>query len=82
MMTLVTSPSKTPFDLQAQDASERLIDVIELTDEDLEKVSGSWFFPWFGGGGFFPWFGGGGFSPWFGGGGFSFSSFSGAFAGF
>jgi hypothetical protein len=86
MKALATHTPESLFDLETQNVVERPIDMVELTDEELDKVSGSWwggFSPWFGGwGGFSPWFGGwGGFSPWFGGwGGFSrsfaFSSFS------
>ena|SRR5258708_39997560 len=74
MKTLVASAPKSGFDLRTQGVSEWPIDAVELTDEDLENVSGSWFSPFgFGGfGGFSPFgFGGfGGFSP-FGFGGFS-----------
>jgi hypothetical protein len=75
--TFTTRIPETLFNLETQDVSEGPIDAVELTDEDLEKVSGScfgcgWgggFFPGFWGGGFFPiW--GGGFFPGFWGGGF------------
>jgi hypothetical protein len=69
MKRLTASTPKSSFDLRTQSISEWSIDAIELTDEDLEKVSGS-FFPGFGLGGFFPGFGLGGFFPGFGLGGF------------
>ncbi len=69
MKTLVASTPKSGFDLRTQGVSEWPIDAVELTDEDLENVSGSWFSP-FGFGCCFPGFGFGGFSP-FGFGGFS-----------
>jgi len=68
MKTLAASTLESDFDLQTQGVLERPIDAVELTDEDLEKVAGSWF-PGFGFGGFMP-FGFGGFFPSFGFGGF------------
>jgi hypothetical protein len=87
MKTFTTGTAEGLFELKPQDVSECLIDAVELTDEDLENVSGScfgcgWgggFFPGFWGGGFFPSFWGGGFFPGFWGGGFA-RSF--AFSGF
>jgi hypothetical protein len=70
MKTLVASTPKSGFDLRTQGVSEWPIDAVELTDEDLENVSGSFF----GFGGFSP-FGFGGFSP-FGFGRFGFGGFS------
>jgi hypothetical protein len=81
MKTFAGRTSENLFDLETQNVLETTIDMVELTDEDLEKVSGScwgcgfggWGWGGFGGwgwGGFSPWFGGfgwGGFSPWFGG---------------
>src|SRR5260370_41574220 len=88
MKTLVASTPKSGFDLRTQGVSEWPIDAVELTDEDLEEVSGSCCFGGFspfgfgGFGGFSPFgFGGfGGFSP-FGFGGFSPFGFGG-FGGF
>jgi len=75
MKTLVASAPKSGFDLRTQGVSEWPIDAVELTDEDLENVSGSFF----GFGGFSP-FGFGGFSPFgfgrFGFGGLGFGGFS------
>ncbi len=76
MKTFAGRTSESLFDLETQNVLESPIDMVELTDEDLEKVSGSCWGCGFGGwglGGFFPWFGGfggwglGGFFPWFGG---------------
>jgi hypothetical protein len=94
MKTLTASTPKGVFDLESQSLSECPVDAVELTDEDLEQVTGSWgcggcgwgggFSPFWGGGfGFSP-FWGGGFSPFWGGGfgrSFAFSGFSGAFGG-
>jgi len=87
MKTITGRTPESLFDLETQNVLESPIDMVELIDEELEKVSGSWWgccSPWFGGwGGFSPWSGGwGGFSPWFGGWGgfgrsFAFSSFGG-----
>jgi len=69
MKTLVTSTPKSGFDFQTQGVLEWPIDAVELTDEDLEEVTGSFGFGGFGGfgrgfggfgGGFFPGFGFGG----------------------
>src|SRR6266436_9738573 len=96
METLVTSTPKSGFDFQTQGVLERPIDAVELTDEDLEEVTGSWF-PGFGfgrgfggfgggfggfGGGFFPGFGFGGFGRSFGFGGFGGGFFPGFGGGF
>jgi len=88
MKTLVASTPKSGFDLRTQGVSEWPINAVELTDQDLEEVSGGFFggFSPFGFGGFSP-FGFGGFSP-FGFGGFSpfgfggFSPFGFGFGGF
>jgi hypothetical protein len=72
METLAASTSKSCFDLQ--------IDAVELTDEDLEEVTGSW-----GGFGWGRGFGGFGFGRGFGFGGFGFGrgfGFGGFFPGF
>ncbi len=75
MKTLAASAPQGVFNLQTQSISEWPLDAVELTDEDLEQVTGAWFFPSFFGG-FFPSFFGGFFPS------FGFSSFAGAFAGF
>jgi hypothetical protein len=89
MKTFVASTPKGVFDLESQSLSEFPIDAVELTDEDLEQVTGSWGCwgcGWGGGFGFSPFWGWGGFgfSPFWGWGGFgssfAFSGFSGAFA--
>ena len=94
MKTLVTSTPKSGFDFQTQGVLERPIDAVELTDEDLEEVTGSFGFGFggfgrgFGFGGFGRGFGfggfGGGFFPGFGFGGgfgrsFGFGGFGGGF---
>ncbi len=68
MKTLAASTLKSAFDLKTESVLESPIDAIELTDEDLEQVTGScWGCGW--GGGFSPFWGwGGGFSPFWGGG--------------
>jgi len=92
MKTLAASTLKSVFDLKTESVLESPIDAVELTDEDLEQVTGSWcgcgdWGGWGGWGGFSPfgWGGWGGFGPGFGFGGFrrsfAFSSFAGAFGG-
>lgn len=67
MKTFTTRTAESLFDLEPQDRAEGRIDAIELTDEDLEKVTGSCFGCGWGGGGFFPGFWGGSFFPMWGG---------------
>jgi len=95
MKTLAASTSKNAFDLKTESVLESPIDAVELTDEDLEQVTGSCWGGCGWGGGFSPgWGWGGGFSPFWGGGfgpswgwgggfgrSFAFSGFNGAFAG-
>ncbi len=93
MKTFTTRTPEGLFNLETQDVSACPIDAVELTEEELEQVTGSWcgcggwdgFGPGFGFGGFGPGFGWGGFGPGFGFGGFhrrfAFSSFAGAFGG-
>ncbi len=51
----------------AESLLECPIDAVELTDEDLEQVSGGCWFGCWGGFGFFPFWGGFGFFPFWGG---------------
>jgi hypothetical protein len=54
-------------DLESQAVSDCPMDTVELTDEDLEQVAGSWGCWGCGwGGGFWPSWGWGGFSPFWG----------------
>ena len=60
MKTLTAHALESEFDLRASSVSEKAIDAIDLTDEELEKATGSWFGGGFGGfGGGFGGFGGG-----------------------
>ena len=56
MKTLTAHTLESVFDLRAPSVSDKAIDAIELTDEELEKATGSCF------GGFGGW--GGGFGGW------------------
>jgi hypothetical protein len=59
MKTFAERTSESFFDLETQNVLERPMDMIELTDDDLEEVSGSCWGCMFGSfGGFIPWFGG------------------------
>jgi len=62
MKTLTAHTLESVFDLRAPSVSDKAIDAIELTDEELGKATGSCF------GGFGGW--GGGFGGWGGFGGF------------
>lgn len=82
MKALAASTPKGVFDLESQSVLERPIDAVELTDEDLEQVTGSWGC-WecgWGGFGFSPFWGSFGFSSFWGS--FGFSSFWGGFGNF
>lgn len=59
MKTLTTHTLESVLDLCALSVSDKAIDAIELTDEELEKAGGSCFGGWGGFGGFGGW---GGFS--------------------
>jgi hypothetical protein len=63
MKTFDRRTSESLFDLETQNVVESPIDMVELTDDDLEEVSGScWGCMFDSFGGFLPWFGGfGGF---------------------
>jgi len=90
MKTLAASTLKSAFDLKTESVLESPIDAVELTDEELEQVTGSWCGcgGWGGWGGFSPFGWGGWDGGWGGFGGFggfrrsfAFSSFAGAFGG-
>jgi hypothetical protein len=42
MKTLTTRTPEDLFDLETQDVSECPVDAVDLTEEDLEQVTGSW----------------------------------------
>src|SRR5205807_10504607 len=80
MKTLAASTSKSAFDLKTESVLESSIDAVELTEEELEQVTGSWCGcgGWGGGWGGFGSFGWGG---WGGGGGGGWGGWGGGWGG-